>query len=43
MLWSDPENKPPAELRATQEMLGRLGWILAVAVVVTAVLASQAR
>jgi hypothetical protein len=43
MLWSDPENKPPAELRAAQAMLRRLGWVLAVAVVVAATLVVQAR
>lgn len=43
MLWSDPENRPPAELRAAQAMLRRLGWILAAAVVVCAVLVLQAR
>lgn len=43
MLWSDPEDEPPAELRAAQAMLRRLAWILAVAAVVTAALASLAR
>ncbi|WP_272892274.1 morphogenic membrane protein MmpB [Streptomyces sp. JJ36] len=40
MLWSDPEDEPPAELRTTQAMLRRLGLLLALAVVITAVLAS---
>ncbi|WP_112470657.1 morphogenic membrane protein MmpB [Streptomyces triticisoli] len=31
MLWSDPENEPPKELRDTQEMLRRLGVLIAVA------------
>ncbi|MEV5267153.1 morphogenic membrane protein MmpB [Streptomyces werraensis] len=35
MLWSDPENKPPKELRDTQEMLRRLGVLMALAMVVT--------
>ncbi|CAL9435916.1 hypothetical protein QWL27_19200 [Streptomyces thermocarboxydus] len=34
MLWSDPENKPPKELRDTQEMLRRLGVLMALAMVV---------
>jgi hypothetical protein len=33
MLWSDPENKPPKELRDTQEMLRRLGVLMALAMV----------
>ncbi|MFJ9039251.1 morphogenic membrane protein MmpB [Streptomyces sp. NPDC102406] len=32
MLWSDPENEPPEELRETQEMLRRAGLVLALAV-----------
>ncbi len=31
MLWSDPENEPPKELRDTQEMLRRLGVLMALA------------
>ncbi|MFI9648598.1 morphogenic membrane protein MmpB [Streptomyces sp. NPDC052040] len=31
MLWSDPENEPPKELRDMQEMLRRLGVLMAVA------------
>jgi hypothetical protein len=31
MLWSDPENEPPKELRDMQEMLRRLGLFLALA------------
>ncbi|MEV0635405.1 hypothetical protein AB0I77_10640 [Streptomyces sp. NPDC050619] len=33
MLWSDPENEPPKELRETQIMLRRLGIFLALAMV----------
>ncbi|MGW6483897.1 morphogenic membrane protein MmpB [Streptomyces sp. NPDC055059] len=33
MLWSDPENEPPEELRETQAMLRRAGFVLAVAMV----------
>ncbi|MEV6119027.1 MULTISPECIES: morphogenic membrane protein MmpB [unclassified Streptomyces] len=33
MLWSDPENEPPEELRETQVMLRRLGLFLALAMV----------
>lgn len=39
MLWSDPRNEPPEELRATQAMLTRLFQVLAVAVIATLVLA----
>lgn len=35
MLWSDPENEPPAELRDMQRMLRRLGILMAVAMVAT--------
>ncbi len=35
MLWSDPENEPPKELRDMQEMLRRLGVLLALAMVLT--------
>jgi hypothetical protein len=35
MLWSDPENEPPQELRDTQEMLRRLGVLVALAMVLT--------
>ncbi|MFE6284876.1 morphogenic membrane protein MmpB [Streptomyces sp. NPDC057877] len=31
MLWSDPENEPPKELRDMQTMLRRLGVLLALA------------
>ncbi|MEV1078906.1 hypothetical protein AB0I98_11735 [Streptomyces sp. NPDC050211] len=31
MLWSDPENEPPKELRETQRMLRRLGFLMALA------------
>lgn len=33
MLWSDPENEPPKELRDTQDMLRRLSLFLALAMV----------
>ncbi|MDQ0599347.1 hypothetical protein QF037_003692 [Streptomyces canus] len=33
MLWSDPENEPPEELRDMQDMLRRLGLFLALAMV----------
>ncbi|MFF3749939.1 morphogenic membrane protein MmpB [Streptomyces sp. NPDC002018] len=33
MLWSDPENEPPQELRDAQTMLRRAGVVLALAVV----------
>ncbi|GGP92183.1 morphogenic membrane protein MmpB [Streptomyces griseomycini] len=33
MLWSDPENEPPKELRDMQVMLRRLGVLVASAMV----------
>ncbi|GAA2892009.1 hypothetical protein GCM10011428_00670 [Streptomyces violaceus] len=33
MLWSDPENEPPEELRDMQDMLRRLSVLLALAMV----------
>ncbi|WP_330338147.1 morphogenic membrane protein MmpB [Streptomyces sp. NBC_00557] len=33
MLWSDPENEPPEELRETEHMLRRLGFLMALAMV----------
>ncbi|GGY91472.1 morphogenic membrane protein MmpB [Streptomyces poonensis] len=33
MLWSDPENEPPKELRDMQDMLRRLGVLVALAMV----------
>ncbi|MEU3414232.1 MULTISPECIES: morphogenic membrane protein MmpB [unclassified Streptomyces] len=33
MLWSDPENEPPEELREAQNMLRRLGLLMALAMV----------
>ncbi|MGW1411329.1 morphogenic membrane protein MmpB [Streptomyces sp. NPDC002403] len=34
MLWSDPENKPPKDLRDAQAMMRRAGLVLALAMVV---------
>ncbi|MGW7418226.1 morphogenic membrane protein MmpB [Streptomyces sp. NPDC054863] len=34
MLWSDPKNEPPKELRDMQAMLRRAGLVLALAMVV---------
>ncbi|MFC9505518.1 MULTISPECIES: morphogenic membrane protein MmpB [unclassified Streptomyces] len=34
MLWSDPENEPPKELRDMQDMLRRLGVLMALAMFV---------
>ncbi|MFJ8107059.1 morphogenic membrane protein MmpB [Streptomyces sp. NPDC096132] len=34
MLWSDPKNEPPKELREMQETLRRLGFFLALAMVI---------
>ncbi|MFE3597995.1 morphogenic membrane protein MmpB [Streptomyces sp. NPDC059096] len=33
MLWSDPENRPPKELRDAQCMMRRAGILLALAMV----------
>ncbi|MFD9715291.1 morphogenic membrane protein MmpB [Streptomyces sp. NPDC056500] len=33
MLWSDPQNEPPEELRETQAMMRRVGVVLALAMV----------
>ncbi|MEU0049767.1 hypothetical protein ABZ299_22155 [Streptomyces sp. NPDC006184] len=33
MLWSDPEDEPPQELRDAQDMLRRLGLFLASAMI----------
>ncbi|WP_281368501.1 morphogenic membrane protein MmpB [Streptomyces boluensis] len=33
MLWSDPKDEPPEELRETQAMLRRAGLVLALAMV----------
>ncbi|GHK00647.1 hypothetical protein SY2F82_24440 [Streptomyces sp. Y2F8-2] len=38
MLWSDPENEPPEELRETQEMLRRLGVLMALAMVLAMII-----
>lgn len=40
MLWSDPENEPPEDLRDMQDMLRRLGVLLAVAMVIAMTLVS---
>ncbi|AYG80853.1 hypothetical protein DWB77_02991 [Streptomyces hundungensis] len=34
MLWSDPDDKPPKELRDAQAMMRRAGLFLALAMVV---------
>ncbi|WP_405950211.1 hypothetical protein OG588_31490 [Streptomyces prunicolor] len=33
MLWSDPDNEPPKDLRETEVMLRRLGILMALAMV----------
>jgi hypothetical protein len=38
MLWSDPENEPPEELRGTQEMLRRLGFLMALGMVLAMII-----
>ncbi|HWM39421.1 MAG TPA: hypothetical protein VNS49_20120 [Streptomyces sp.] len=42
MLWSDPRDEPPKEMRATLTMLRRLCWLLP-AVVVTSLLLVSVR
>ncbi|MEV0965816.1 MULTISPECIES: morphogenic membrane protein MmpB [unclassified Streptomyces] len=34
MLWSDPENEPPQEMREMQAMMRRVGVLLALAMVI---------
>ncbi|MFE3141969.1 morphogenic membrane protein MmpB [Streptomyces scopuliridis] len=38
MLWSDPENEPPREMRDAQLMLRRAGVLLALAVVLAMIM-----
>ncbi|MER6024751.1 morphogenic membrane protein MmpB [Streptomyces sp. NPDC052301] len=33
MLWSDPEDEPPKELRDAQDMMRRLGLFMALAMI----------
>ncbi|MEV6839317.1 hypothetical protein AB0N17_33225 [Streptomyces sp. NPDC051133] len=33
MLWSDPEDEPPKDLRDAQDMMRRLGLFLALAMI----------
>ncbi|MFI1013784.1 morphogenic membrane protein MmpB [Streptomyces sp. NPDC020965] len=40
MLWSDPENEPPEELRETQAMMRRAGLVLALAIVLVMLVVS---
>ncbi|MFF8815797.1 morphogenic membrane protein MmpB [Streptomyces pactum] len=40
MLWSDPSDEPPEELRQVQARLRRAGTVLAVAVLIALVLLS---
>ncbi|MFF0220833.1 morphogenic membrane protein MmpB [Streptomyces sp. NPDC004629] len=39
MLWSDPENEPPKELREAQAMLRRLGLLMALGMVLAMIVA----
>ncbi|MFD3923529.1 morphogenic membrane protein MmpB [Streptomyces sp. NPDC058595] len=39
MLWSDPENEPPKDMRDTQAMMRRAGVILALAMVLAMLVA----
>ncbi|WP_125495164.1 morphogenic membrane protein MmpB [Streptomyces sp. WAC 04229] len=39
MLWSDPKNEPPEELREMQHRLRRLGVFLALAMVLAMLVA----
>ncbi|WP_285440324.1 hypothetical protein [Streptomyces sp. Caat 7-52] len=38
MLWSDPENEPPKELRDAHDMLRRLGFLMALAMVLVMIM-----
>ncbi|WP_431043992.1 morphogenic membrane protein MmpB [Streptomyces sp. P1-3] len=40
MLWSDPPDEPPEELRQVQERLRRAGAVMAVAVLITLLILS---
>ncbi|HET8599676.1 MAG TPA: hypothetical protein VFL99_05065 [Segeticoccus sp.] len=40
MLWSDPDDEPREELRSAQEMLRRLGRLLAFVVLAAGLLAA---
>ncbi|MFJ8788067.1 morphogenic membrane protein MmpB [Streptomyces sp. NPDC102462] len=39
MLWSDPEDEPPEELREAQAMLRRLGLLMALGMVLAMIVA----
>ncbi|WP_268984311.1 morphogenic membrane protein MmpB [Streptomyces fuscigenes] len=39
MLWSDPDDKPPRELRDVQTMLRRAGVVLGLAIVLAMLVA----
>ncbi|WOX22473.1 morphogenic membrane protein MmpB [Streptomyces solicathayae] len=41
MLWSDPKNEPPKEMREMQVMLRRAGFLLALAMVVAMLVAGM--
>ncbi|MEU5192299.1 hypothetical protein AB0G83_34940 [Streptomyces klenkii] len=38
MLWSDPSNEPPEELREAQAMLRRAGLVIAIGMIAAFVL-----
>ncbi|MEV6319085.1 hypothetical protein [Streptomyces sp. NPDC051776] len=38
MLWSDPPDEPPQELRDAEAMLRRAGWMLAVVALVAMII-----
>ncbi|MFI6688136.1 morphogenic membrane protein MmpB [Streptomyces sp. NPDC050485] len=40
MLWSDPKDEPPKELRDAQAMMRRAGLLLALAMVVAMIVVS---
>ncbi|WP_405795338.1 morphogenic membrane protein MmpB [Streptomyces sp. NBC_01506] len=39
MLWSDPENEPPKDMRDMQAMMRRAGVVLALAMVLAMIVA----
>ncbi|WP_258016622.1 morphogenic membrane protein MmpB [Streptomyces sp. AJS327] len=43
MLWSDPPDEPPEELRDAQAKLARLAWLLPGITLVTFLLAATSR
>ncbi|WP_330173927.1 hypothetical protein OG875_10305 [Streptomyces sp. NBC_01498] len=41
MLWSDPENEPPEDMRDMQAMMSRAGVVLALAMVLAMIVSGM--